>query len=153
MKKYLMVLVVLFGMVSASFVSAGEVTPQQLLILKHVNPMPNLMMVVEQHEEELQLTDKQKEALAAWRKEARPRMMEMAKTVVKLEKQLHDAALAGASGAVLQEIATRIFNVRGAIIKQKLACRNHMAQVLGLEKMKKVIELYKQQVKKESAEA
>lgn len=152
MKKYLLILMAVLGVLLTS-VATAQWSPQQMLIMKHVNPMPNLMQLVVKHEDELKLSDEQKAALEAWRKEAQPKMMEMAKTVIKLEKQLHDAALAGASGAVLQEIATRIFNVRGAIIKQKLACRNRMAQILGLEKMKQVIELYKQQFKEESAEA
>jgi len=152
MKKYFPILMAVLVMILASTVNA-DMSPQQMLVMKHVNPMPNLMQIVVKHEKDLELSDEQKAALEAWRKEAEPRIQEMVKTVVKLEKQLHDAALAGASGAVLQQIATQMFNVRGAIIKQKLACRNRMAQILGLEKMKKVVELYKQQLKNEAAEA
>jgi len=163
MKKYSLAVLVIFGMLFSSLVMAeGEkapgkkmmdMSPAQMAVLKHANPMPNLMMVVMKHEKELDLSDRQKAALAAWRKEAHPRMMEMVKTVMKLEKQIHDATLAGASGAVLQELATKMFNVRGAIIKQKLACRNNMAKILGMEKMKKVIELYKADMGGKPAEA
>jgi len=153
MKKYsLIVLAILESLFFSVAVAEAEsqkvmgISSQQMAAIKHANPMPNLMMVVVKHEKELDLTDDQKAALAAWRKEAQPRMMEMVKAVIKLEKQIHDAALAGASGAVLQELASKMFNVRGAIIKQKLACRNRMAQILGLEKMKKVIELYRAEV-------
>jgi hypothetical protein len=156
MKKYLYALVVVCGLVASSLALADQpmaMTPEKMAAIKHANPMPNLMMVVVKHEKELGLDDEQKAALAAWRKEAQPRMMEMVKTVIKLEKQIHDAALAGASGAVLQQLAAKLFNVRGAIIKQKLACRNNMAKILGMEKMKKVIELYKAGMGGKPAEA
>ncbi len=114
-----------------------------LALIRHANPMPNLMMTVMRHQAELGLSEEQKKALMDWHKQMHPQMLKMVKMVADLEQQIHDAALAGASGAVLQDLAMQLFNVRGAIIKQKLACRNNMARVLGMEKMKKVIELYR----------
>jgi Spy/CpxP family protein refolding chaperone len=126
-----------------STLALAKPSAEQMLAMKHANPMPNLMMMVIMQPETLDLNDEQKNALKAWRKQAQPKMMEMVKTVIKLEKQLHEAALAGAPGSVIQEITSQMLNVRGAIIKNKLACRNHMVQVIGVEKMKKLIELYK----------
>ena len=145
MKKYLLVLVAILGLGAASAWAepAMKMNPRMMAMLKHVNPMPNLMMTVKRHEQELDLSDAQKAALEKWHREGRPRMKKLIETVIDLEKQIERAALNGASGAVIQELATRLFNARGAIIKQKLACRNNMARVLGMDKMKKVIEFYK----------
>jgi len=162
MKKYSVMLFAVLGLALSSLAVAEDapaqdenmgMSKQMMAVIKHVNPMPNLMMALMKHEKELDLSDEQKAALAAWRKEARPRMKQMARMVVKLEKQIHDAALAGASGAVIQELATRMFNVRGAILKQKLACRNNMAKILGMEKMKKLIELYRADMGDQPAKA
>jgi len=116
---------------------------QMMATLKHSNPMPSLMMVVRTQSEALDLSDEQVNALKAWREQSRPRMKEMLQILTELEQQLHDAALAGAPGNILRDIAVETFSVRGAIIKQKLACRNRIVQVIGVEKMKKLVELYK----------
>ncbi len=127
-----------------STLSLAQPSKEQMMAsLKHANPMPNLMMVVTMQAEALDLSDEQKNSLKVWRKHAQPQMKEMVQAVIELEKQLHDAALAGAPGSVLQSISSRMLTVRGTIIKQKLACRNHMIRVLGLEKMRKLVELYK----------
>ncbi len=116
---------------------------QMMATLKHANPMPNLMMVVMMQPEALDLNDEQKNALKAWRKQSQPRMKEMLQILTELEKQLHDAALAGASDKTLRDITNMLLSTRAAIIKQKLACRNRIVQVIGVEKMKKLVELYK----------
>ncbi len=121
----------------------AQMSEEQMAMVRHAHPMPNLMRVVQEHEEELGLSKAQKEALAAWRERMQPRMMEMVRGVMRLEKEIHDAALAGAPGDVLQDLATQLFNLRGAILRQKLACRNHLYRVLGPERMRKVIERYR----------
>ncbi len=125
---------------SASF---AEITPEQMKAVVHANPMPNLMMVVNKNKDQLNLSEEQATALKAWHSENQPHMMEMATQVLELEKKLNDEALAGASGAALKQITGEIFNVRGAIIKTKLGCRNHMHSVLNQEQWDKVVELYK----------
>ena len=124
----------------------AEMTPEQMKLMRHVNPMPNLMMVVVQNKDQLDLSEEQDAALQQWRSENHPRMMKMAEQVVSLEKKLGEEALAGATGAVLQEISAEIFNIRGAIIKGKLACRNTMHSILNEEQWNKVVDLYKKQV-------
>lgn len=126
-----------------SSVSFADITPEQMKSVVHANPMPNLMMVVKKNKDQLDLSEEQAAALDEWHSKNQPAMMKMATQVLELEKKLNDEALAGASGQVLQQITGEIFNVRGAIIRTKLGCRNHMHSVLNQEQWDKVVELYK----------
>lgn len=134
-----------FSLFSHAFADM-DMTTEQMKLIRHVNPMPNLMMVVIKNKEQLILSEEQDAALKEWRSNNHPQMMKMAKQVVTLEKKLAEEALAGASGAELQQISSEIFNVRGAIIKGKLACRNYMHDILNQEQWNKVVELYKEQI-------
>ena len=122
---------------------AGEMTAEQKSALDHANPMPNLMSAVAKNQDELKLTEEQKAGLADWVDYSKPRVMKMVKALGELEKKLNEAALAGAPGSVMQQIGSQSLNVRGAIMKQKLACRNNLARILSPEQMQQVIELYK----------
>ena len=132
----------------AVFISASlraDMSPEDLKRMHHVDPMPHLMYVVNQNKEALKLSEEQEAALKAWHQKNRPYMISLAEQVYELEKKLADEALAGAPGAVLQQTASMMFNVRGAIIKNKLACRNHLYHVLSGEQWDQVVELYKKQ--------
>ncbi len=144
MKKLILLMATGVALMSAGAWADGvKMTPEQVAAARHANPMPNLIKVVGENQEKLKLTEKQKKSLARWVDVNKPRMMKKIAAVGKLEKQLHDAALAGAPGRVLKQIAERLFAVRGSIIKQKLACRNNLARILTRKQMQQTIELYK----------
>jgi len=124
---------------------AEGMSKEQMAAVKHANPMPNLMKVVGENQDKLKLNDEQKKALSQWVDRYKPRMMKMVKAVNMLEKQLHDAALAGAPGAVLKKIASQMLSVRGAIVKQKVMCRNNLARILTRDQLKQTLQLYKKQ--------
>jgi hypothetical protein len=128
----------------ASLSNAAEMTAEQKAVMDHASPMPNLMMAVAKNQEQLKLTEEQKEALANWVDYSKPRVQKMVKAVGELEKQLHDAALAGAPGSALQRIASQSLNARATLMKQKLACRNNLARILTQEQLQQTIELYKE---------
>ena len=142
MKHILLPLIVAAALSMSSF-SFADMTPEQARLIHHANPMPNLMMVVNKNKDQLDLSEEQASALKEWHSKNQPNMMQMAKQVMTLEKKLSDEALAGASGSVLQQITSEIFNIRGTIITTKLACRNNMHDVLNEEQWNKVVELYK----------
>jgi len=143
MKEFLTFMIAGLVLLSTSSFAEGN-TPEQMAAMKHASPMPNLMSTVANNQDELKLTDEQKAALADWVDYSKPRVMKMVKTLEELEKRLHDAALAGAPGSVLQKIASQSLNVRGAIMKHKLACRNNLARILNPDQVKQTIELYKE---------
>jgi len=133
MKRILLPLIAAAALSLSSFSFADMMTPEQA----------QLMLVVNKNKDQLDLSEEQATALKEWHGKNQPHMMKMVKQVVILEKKLSDEALAGASGNVLQQITSEIFNVRGMIIKTKLACRNNMHEILNQEQWDKVVELYK----------
>ena len=142
MKTRLLILLSLFSLSFSAFAATG-MTPEQMQMLHHANPMPNLMQVIMTQGDKLELTEKQSKALDEWHSKNHPRIMEMVKRVAELEKTLANEALDGASGAVLQQITNEIFKLRENIIKTKLACRNNMHNILNPKQWDKVVELYK----------
>ncbi|WP_419604564.1 hypothetical protein [Thiolapillus sp.] len=142
MKTRLLILLSLFSLSFSAFAATG-MTPEQMQMLHHANPMPNLMHVIMTQGDKLELTEKQSKALDEWHSKNHPRIIEMVKRVAELEKTLANEALDGASGAVLQQITNEIFKVRENIIKTKLACRNNMHNILNPKQWDKVVELYK----------
>ncbi len=115
----------------------------KIAMLKHVNPMPNLMAVVKKMGDKLDLNDKQKTKLKAWRDERDPVMTKQYKTIVKLENDLQEAALNNAAPEKLSEISDGIMQNRMKVIRGKLFCRDKIKSILKPEQFKKVLELYK----------
>lgn len=145
MKNRLLILLSVLILPFSSFVFA-DMAPekmQMMRMMQHVNPMPNLMKVIIQQDDQLDLTEEQSNALKGWRSKNHPRMKKIAEQVVALEKKLADEALAGAPGAALQQITNQILSARENIIKGKLACRNHIHGILNQEQWDKLVELYK----------
>jgi hypothetical protein len=112
--------------------------------MRHANPMPNLMMVIRKHGDQLNLSEAQSQELAAWRQANMERMHARAERVIEMERQLADAALAGAPKSDLMGMANQIFRERSQIIAIKADCRDNLARILSLEQMRQVIEIYRQ---------
>ncbi len=142
MKTRLLILLSLFNLSFSTLADTG-MTPEQMQMLHHANPMPNLMQVVMTQSDKLELTEEQRKALDKWHEKNHPRIMEMVKRVAELEKTLAREALEGASGAVLQRITNETFRLRENIITTKLACRNNMHNILKPKQWDKLVELYK----------
>ena len=111
--------------------------------LKHVNPMPNLMLVVTKMGDKLDLTDKQATKLKQWRDERNPVMEKQFKMIIDLENQLQKAALNNAAPEKLAELADGIMQNRMKVMRGKLFSRDKMKEILQPEQYQKVITLYK----------
>lgn len=116
----------------------------KMAMLKHVNPMPNLMLVVKKMGDKLDLSEKQATKLKQWREERGPIMDKQYKTIIKLESELQDAALNNASHEKLLELADGIMQNRIKVMRGKAFCRNKMKEILKPEQYKKVLTLYKE---------
>ena len=115
----------------------------KIAMIKHVNPMPNLMAVVKKMGDKLNLNDKQKAKLKAWSDERDPVMSKQYKTIVKLENDLQEAALNNAAPEKLSEIADGIMQNRMKVMRGTLFSRDKIKDILKPEQFKKVLELYK----------
>jgi len=115
---------------------------EKMKMMRHVTPMPPLMMVVKHHADELSLTDEQNENLAKWRETSAVKVAALAKETMAGEKQITEAALKGESTEVIQKIASNVMEKRMSIIKIKIQCRDNMKKILNDEQWEKVVALY-----------
>jgi len=122
----------------------SEDAKEKVAMLKHVNPMPNLMMVVKKMSDKLNLNEKQAEKLKHWRDEREPVMAKQYKAIIKLENELQTAALNNASPAKLSELSDGIMQNRIKVMRGKIFCRDKMQSILNPEQFEKVIKLYKE---------
>jgi len=115
----------------------------KMAMLKHVNPMPNLIFVVDKMSGKLNLSDKQAMKLKQWRDERKPIMEKQFKAIIQLEGELQDSALNQAAPEKLAELADGIMQNRMKVVRGKAFCRDKIKSILNPEQYKKVLELYK----------
>lgn len=111
-------------------------------MMRHANPMPNLMKVVKKHADKLNLSEEQDKALADWRARHHDAMHARAAQVAEMEKALRDAAMAGRPKAELMVMNARILNVREQIVSTKADCRDNLRRVLAPEQYDRVLTIY-----------
>ncbi len=111
-------------------------------MMKHANPMPNLMKVVKQHGDMLELTDEQSKMLAAWRKANHEPMHAKVKELHDIEQAMFDASISGKTIEEIMVLASKAMELRKEIIAGKTACRDNMAAVLSKEQFAQVLSLY-----------
>jgi hypothetical protein len=115
----------------------------KMKMIKHVNPVPNLMIVVKKMSDKLNLTEQQAADLKQWQDERGPIMQKQYAAVLKAEADLQDAALSNAPPEKIAELSDTIMQERIKIIRSKAFCRDNMQRILDNEQFEKVIELYK----------
>jgi copper(I)-binding protein len=111
--------------------------------MRHVNPMPPLMQVIVKKGDQLNLTEKQAAELKQWRDDRMPVSKKLVDTIIKLEADLHTAAIEGESLEKIDQLADAIMQNRVKMIRGKALCRDNMKRILDNEQYSKVIELYK----------
>lgn len=109
--------------------------------MRHANPMPNLMKIVNKQGDQLGLSDDQAKQLAAWRESNMKPMHARAERVMALEAELKQAALDGKPKAELMGMASRIMTERTQIIATKADCRDNLKRVLSPEQFAKLVSL------------
>ncbi|MCK5813799.1 MAG: copper chaperone PCu(A)C [Cocleimonas sp.] len=112
-------------------------------LMKHVNPLPNLMQVVKKRADQLNLSKQQATDLKKWRDERGPVTQKLATTIVKLEVELLEAALNNEPVAKIDQLADSIMQSRVKMIRGKTLCRDNMKRILDNKQYAKVIALYK----------
>lgn len=110
--------------------------------MKHANPMPNLMKVITKMGDQLNLDEKQNGELKKWREERMPKVNQLVETIVKLEADLHQAAIKNESLEKIDQLADGIMQNRIQLIRGKALCRENMKRILDDNQYKKVLELY-----------
>lgn len=115
----------------------------KMAMIKHTNPMPNLMQVFKKMEDKLDLSEDQVTKLKAWGAERGPVMAKQYKAVMTLEKEILEASLSNKPLMKINQLADAITMERMKIIRGKTFCRNKMKETLKPEQFTKVIALYR----------
>ncbi len=118
-------------------------TQAKMAMIKHTNPMPNLMLVIKKMSDKLDLSTDQAAKLKAWGDERGPIMAKQYKAIIKLEKNILEAGLNNEPVDKIYQLADAITMERIKVIRGKLFCRDKMKSILNADQFKKVIELYK----------
>jgi copper(I)-binding protein len=118
-------------------------TQGNMAMIKHVNPLPNLMLVIKKMGDKLNLSEKQAIKLKQWSDERDPIMSRQYKAIVNFENELQNAALNNAPHAKQAELADAIMQNRMKVMRGKLFSRDKMKEILNPQQYKKLIELYK----------
>ncbi len=120
-----------------------EENSNKMVLMKHTNPLPNLMQIILKMGDQLSLSQQQLADLEKWHNERSPITSKLAKTIVSLEINLMEAALNNESTMKLDQLADAIMQNRVKMIRGKALCRDNMKRILNNEQYAKVIELYK----------
>lgn len=112
------------------------------MVMRHANPMPNLMQAIKKHGDQLNLSGSQEAALSAWHKAHTDPMHARAAQIGDMEKALNEAALAGRPKAELLNMNARILTAREQIVAIKADCRDNMRKILSPEQFNKVLSIY-----------
>ncbi len=116
----------------------------KMAMQKHLNPLPNLMIVIDKMTDKLNLSKEQLSKLKQWQKERAPIMNRQYKTILKFENNLQDAALNNAAPEKLAELADAIMQNRIKVIRGRAFTREKIADILKPEQFQKVLKLYKE---------
>ena len=110
-------------------------------ILKHTNPLPNLMRVAVKHAKGLDITDAQMKELKAWQTTAKPKIKQLVKTVMQEERMLHKEALTTDNDVVAK--SQTMLDARKAIIELKTQCRMNLKTILNQKQYKQLVKIYR----------
>ena len=117
---------------------------EKMALIKHVNPLPDLMMVYKKMSDKLKLNDKQARALKQWNSERDPVLAKQYQTIIDLENQLQDAALNNAPSEKIAELADGIMQNRIKVIRGQVFNREKLQEILTPDQYKQAIKLYKE---------
>ena len=116
------------------------------VMLKHGNPMPNLMSVAKKFSHELDLNDEQAAKLKKWSNHNGSIMKNMLMELMNAEQALHSTALSDVSQNDVQEKLDNVMKVRLKIATGKMKCRTNMRRILNDNQWSKVVDVYKNKI-------
>lgn len=114
------------ALLGASWVSQA----MDMHTMQRVVPLPNLMMLANQRADTLQLTPEQQARLKSWAGQHLPAQNQLAGEIVRLEKQLRELILAGASAEVVDGVTRELETPRAALIQIRRQCAEEVRRVL-----------------------
>lgn len=98
--------------------------------MQRVVPLPNLMMLATQRADTLQLGPEQLSSLKSWASQHMPAQNQLAGDIVRLETQLRELILHGASAEAVSRATQELEIPRAALIQIRRQCAAEMRRVL-----------------------
>lgn len=109
--------------------------------LMHANPLPNLVRVAMQNKDTLNITASQMQAIKAWGKVNKPKVMSLIHLVMTEEKMLMEESLTTDSDVIVK--AATMLEARKQIIIIKTKCRENLKKVLSKVQYAQLVTMYK----------
>ncbi len=110
---------------------------EMTLLIKHVNPLPNYMQLIRKYE--IKLDKMQEEKLSKWSSENHPKMMELAKEVNTLEKNVYELSMYKEAKENILKKVNEIANIKKQIVITKTDCRDNLINTILSEDQWKVL--------------
>jgi 4-hydroxyphenylpyruvate dioxygenase-like putative hemolysin len=138
-----LVFLLAFAHVQANPMAEKISMAELMAAVKHANPLPNFMRVIQQHKNELDLSEEQNQDVETWIGKHRPTIKELVLSIREGEKALAKAALDGATKEDMMKQLEGLLEKRREIASIKMDCRDKMRELLGEDKWQQIVELYK----------
>jgi len=142
---------ILFFALLLSLVLTASYAGQSKAEASRMTVMPNLMPVLMKFQDELGLTELQRNKLAMWRSINRPKIKQLREEMASLQKGIHDQALEGITREDIMDDLHLIVENWKLIIDIKHRCRANVKHLLSDDQWNLLLHLYhaRRQVKDE----
>jgi len=97
---------------------------ETMVLMKHVNPVPNYMQLIKGVD--INLNEEQKEKISQWSKDHQPTMIDLAKKVNAIEKTLYELSMKKESKESLLNNFKQIGDLKEQIVSIKTTCRDNL---------------------------
>jgi len=134
------IILVMMSLVTLTFAQKQSKVEYEKNLL-HTNPLPNLTRIVLKYKKELELTEKQFEAILFYSFDNRPVVDKLVKQVLAEEKKLHDEALSSDEDVLKK--SEKMLQLRREIMHKKTLCRANIRKILNKKQFEKLVEYYK----------
>lgn len=142
-RKILLLTVATLLLSTLAYAAPGQPGHGMQRMMMHASPMPNLMRVVTRHGNQLNLSESQNEALAAWREKYHQKAHQLVMEISRLEKEIFDHTLSNTGSAQIQLMIDKSLNKRRELAEQKLHCRDELRRTLSDEQWVVLVRIYR----------
>lgn len=116
---------------------------QAMMSMKHVNPLPNYIVIVRKEAEAMKLTDEQKAKANEWFEKNNANAAELVKKIIAAEQAMADSSMQGATKEELLKQFDEMVALRRTMVENKTACRDYLKEVLTPEQWTQLMDMQK----------
>lgn len=132
-------LILVVTLMLANQAGASNLSKMQQAI--HASPMPNLMGLILMNAKALKLNEQQHLAAKGWREANQEAVAKLIKQIGATEKQINQAALVSIEPEALEQLKTKLSNLRNELIDLKYRCVNFVKQTLNPQQWQQLMQI------------